>query len=397
MPTPPLRAFVAAACGVHLADQLALAALPLLAVLVLDASPATVGALVAAHGAAWLVLTLPGGVWVDRAGPSATMRRAQAIGCAGLAAAVGATLARSGGGLAAAAFVASAGTVLFVLSVVPAIRAAIPEPGRAAANARLEFARAAVTLVAPLAAGALAQRGAAIAALVLALLAAVAALAVVRRLPASDATAAPREPFGTAIRAGASAVLADPLLRAIAACAVLFNLAFFALVAIWVPHALGVLGLDAAGVGLSQAGYGVGLLAGAAAAPRLMASLPPRVLLVGGPGCAVLAAVLLAATPSAAAAFVAQLLVGFGPMVWQVQRTTLTQQRVPAALLGRASATIQLAVYGVRPLGALAGGAIAQGWGTSAAIIAIGAGFAASAAVMGIARLDGTRRTTIAA
>jgi hypothetical protein len=397
MPTPPLRAFVAAACGVHLADQLALAALPLLAVLVLDASPATVGALVAAHGAAWLVLTLPGGVWVDRAGPSATMRRAQAIDCVGLAGAVGATLARSGGGLAAAAFVASAGTVLFVLSVVPAIRAAIPEPGRPAANARLELARAAVTLVAPLAAGALAQRGAAIAALVLALLAAVAALAAVRRLPVSDATVAPREPFGTAIRAGASVVLADPLLRAIAACAVLFNLAFFALVAIWVPHALGVLGLDAAGVGLSQAGYGVGLLAGAAAAPRLMACLPPRVLLVGGPGCAVLAAVLLATMPSTAAAFVAQLLVGFGPMVWQVQRTTLTQQRVPAALLGRASATIQLAVYGVRPLGALAGGAIAQGWGTGAAIVAVGAGFAASAAVMGIARLDGTRRTTIAA
>jgi predicted MFS family arabinose efflux permease len=397
MPTAPLRAFVAAACGVHLADQLALAALPLLAVLVLDASPATVGALVAAHGAAWLLLTLPGGVWVDRAGPSATMRRAQAIGCAGLAAAVGATLARSVGGLAAAAFVASAGTVLFVLSVVPAIRAAVPEAARAAANARLELARAAVTLAAPLAAGALAQRGATIAALVLALIAAVAALAVVRRLPPSDATAAPREAFGTAIRAGAGAVLADPLLRAIAACAVLFNLAFFALVAIWAPHALGVLGLDAAGVGLSQAGCGVGLLAGAAAAPRLMAALPPRVLLVGGPACAALAAVLLAAMPGAAAAFAAQLMVGFGPMVWQVQRTTLTQQRVPAALLGRASATIQLAVYGVRPIGALAGGAIAQGWGTDAAIVAIAAGFAASAAVMGIGRLDRARGTTIAA
>ncbi len=54
------------AIGAHAADQIALAALPLTATIALEAGAATVGWLVAAHAAAWLVLSLPAGMLLDR-------------------------------------------------------------------------------------------------------------------------------------------------------------------------------------------------------------------------------------------------------------------------------------------------------------------------------------------
>ncbi len=400
LPAPLL----AAAAGAHLADQLALAALPLLAVVLLGADAAGVGLLVAAHGAAWLAVTLPGGVWVDRIGPVRMLARAQAISAAGWSAAVVAVLAGSGGALAAAAFVASAGTVLFVLAAVPAVRALVAPADLPRANARIELARALVTLVAPVIAGVLVQRfsaGWAPAAAAAASLAAVACALRVRAAaqgplpaphvgpgpePAPRPAAAPRaptrEPMARSIAEGARFVAAHPLLRPIALCAVCFNVGFFVLIAAWVPYALGVIGVDAAGAGLAQAGYGAGLLAGALAAPRLIARAGERAVLIGGPASATVAMLLMLAVPAAPAGFVAQALVGFGPMLWQVCRTTLTQRATPPALLGRVGATVQLAVYGVRPLGALVGGLIALHAGPGAAIATAAACFAASTLVI---------------
>jgi predicted MFS family arabinose efflux permease len=346
---------------------------------------------VAAHGAAWLLLSLPGGVWVDRIGPVAMLRRSQALACAGWVAAFAAGAMAATGALAAAAFAASAGTVLFVLAAVPAIRAAVPTTRLPTANARLELGRAVVTLLAPLAAGAIAQRVSPVWSLALAAAAAAIAVGIARAVPPIDTNAAPREPMGRAIAVGARFVAVHPVLRPIALCALFFNIGFFVLIAAWVPYTMGVLGLDAFEVGLAQAGYGAGLLAGAAVAPWLLARAAPRLVLIGGPASATVAALLLWAAPWAAAACVAQALIGFGPMLWQIARTTLTQHAAPPELLGRVSATIQVAVYGVRPLGAIAGGAIAQVWGPQAAIATAAACFAASTMAMALGRIDAGR------
>jgi predicted MFS family arabinose efflux permease len=416
-PDRPLPAsLLGAAAGAHFADQLALAALPLLAVAVLGADAAGVGLLVAAHGAAWLAVTLPGGVWVDRIGPVRMLARAQAVSAAGWSAAVLAVLAGSGGALAAAAFVASAGMVLFVLAAVPAVREMVAPAELSRANARIELIRALVTLLAPVLAGLLVQRvsaGWAPAAAAVASLMAIACavrMRATRERPVPDpeavnvpqpmpmpmpqtatatATAPPRpvrEPMVRAIAEGARFVAAHPLLRPIALCAVCFNVGFFVLIAAWVPYALGVIRLDAAGAGLAQSGYGAGLLAGALAAPRLISRASERAVLIGGPASATLAMLLMLAVPGAAAGFAAQALVGFGPMLWQVCRTTLTQRATPPALLGRVGATVQLAVYGVRPLGALAGGTIALHAGPAAAIATAAVCFAASTLVIVLSR-----------
>jgi len=54
----------------------------------------------------------------------------------------------------------------------------------------------------------------------------------------------------------------------------------------------------------------------------------------------------------------------------------------PSALMGRVNATVQTAIYGVRPLGALAGGLVAAQAGLHAALLLIAVAFAMSTAVI---------------
>jgi len=177
----------AAACGAHAGDQLALAALPLTAVLVLGADAATVGMLVAAQGAAWLVGSLPAGILVDRLSRRSVLAGSQALAAVGFALATAMALAGSVPLLGLSAFVAALGTVAFALGV----NAMVPDlVGRAAlsrANGRIEVARALVTLAAPVAVGAMARHAtptlAYAAAACAAALACIAALALPRTAP----------------------------------------------------------------------------------------------------------------------------------------------------------------------------------------------------------------------
>lgn len=59
-------------------------------------------------------------------------------------------------------------------------------------------------------------------------------------------------------------------------------------------------------------------------------------------------------------------------------QTSLRQSVTPAGLLGRVGAVMQVAVFGVRPLGALAGAALAAWTGPMAALWLAAAGFVLS-------------------
>ena len=56
-----------------------------------------------------------------------------------------------------------------------------------------------------------------------------------------------------------------------------------------------------------------------------------------------------------------------------------SQLVTPAHLMGRVNATMQTAMYGMRPLGALAGGLVASFAGLEAALILVSISFALSA------------------
>lgn len=396
----PLNRLSVAALGLHGADQLAMAALPLTAVLALGAGPGLVGALLAAQATAWLAFSLPAGLLVDHFARAGLLRAATVAAAAGAAGAVPAAMMGSAVLLGAATFLAACGTVLFVLAAGSLVPALAPRERLSSANARLELARAAASLAAPPLAGLLAAHALPVAAYGLALVAGLLAYGAASGLPRGGVPGlAARPPIRAQLAEGAHFVLRQPLLRGIFGCALAWNFAFFALLAVVVPFALGPLGLEPARLGLAQAGYGAGMIVGAAMAARLQARFGPNVVLLAGPGLSAATPVLLLVAPAGGVAvpFIALFLVGFGPMMWLICQTGIRQIVTPPAMLGRVGAVLQVAIYGVRPVGALAGGALAAAHGPAAGIWLAGAGFAASVLVVLVSGLARLRRLPVAA
>jgi MFS family permease len=153
------------------------------------------------------------------------------------------------------------------------------------------------------------------------------------------------------------------LLRSLAAMTGLYNFAASATFAVFVLCAAG----SASAMGLSRLGYGV-LLAAAAAgsgtgsffaeqitrvlgrARSLLLTVPGGALLVGIP--AITANPLLIGTGFFAG--------GVANIVWNVVAVSLRQQVTPDRLLGRMNCVCPLVARGVMPLGAVAGGLLAQ-------------------------------------
>ena len=383
----PFTALLGAAAGTHAADQMALATLPLTATLVLGAGPDLLGLLVATQSAAWLLVSLPAGTWIDRLPRRRMLIVALALGLTASIVAVAAAATGYVVLLGLAAIAGASGTVVYVLTSVSLLPSLVAPGDLPRSNARLELARAVVSLAAPFVAGLLAQHLSPTWGYALAALGAALALVCVLALPEGTAptTKGDRPTLASAIRLGTAFVVRNELLRGISLCAIFWNFAFFALLAIWAPLALGPLGLDPAHMGLAQSTYGAGLILGALVAPATARRLPPFVTLIFGPAVSIVAALMFLAAPSGNGLVLAAggyFLVGFGPMLWLICQTTVRQLVTPSPLMGRVNATVQTAIYGVRPLGALAGGLVAAHAGMHAALLLIAGAFALSTLVI---------------
>ncbi|WP_332687310.1 MFS transporter [Bosea sp. (in: a-proteobacteria)] len=371
MNSPLFLVLLLTGVAAQFADKLALDTITLAATEG-GASTRFIGLLVAAQSAAWLLVSLPAGVLADRIAPRSLILLGGVLMAAGSAA--GAVLlagGRIGPALALSTFVAAAGPVVIALSVFVLMPRAVPLALLPRANSRLELGRAAFNLVAPLIAGWAVARGTGW--FGLALCAAAGALVVITaaRLPAERPPPRPRQKLHRAIAEGGAFVARHPYLRPIALCAIGWNLAFFAFMALVAPYALRVLALDPKTVGLASSVYGAGAVAAALSGAWLIARLPTGALLVFGPAVSLLGATLLALAPPALgwpALALAFFLFGFGPILWFITQTTLRQAVTPQPLLGRVSATITTAMYGMRPLGAVAGGLAGEWFGLEAAI-----------------------------
>ncbi|HYC14832.1 MAG TPA: MFS transporter, partial [Stellaceae bacterium] len=144
------------------------------------------------------------------------------------------------------------------------------------------------------------------------------------------------------------------------------------------------LGLSAAAVGLTLACYGAGMVAGALAAPRVVARLPFGVVIAIGPVAGVLASGVMLATiwfPSPLLAGASFFLFGAGPILWVISTVTLRQSVVPASMLGRVSAIFATAT-GARPIGAAIGALMGGAFGAEAALAIAAAGFLLQAAII---------------
>jgi predicted MFS family arabinose efflux permease len=368
------------------AEQLGLAAAPLVAVLAFGAGAGATGLLQTAQTLPFVLFAIPAGVLADRTSRRRVMTAAEALRVLSLVAIL--ALAWFGGLtlpiLAVLGFIGACGTVAYSVAAPALVPSLVPAGALAAANGRLELARTVAFAGGPALAGALV--GGLGGAPAFALAAALSACAVVllAGLREPSRPAAPARDAIAEVREGAGFVFRHRLLRPVYITQVVFNTAFFILHAVYVPYAVQRLGLSASAVGATLAIYGVGMIVGALLAPRILRALPFGWVVVLGPVAGFVAAIVMTATiwaPSAILAGVSFFLVGAGPIVWVISTATLRQTVTPPALLGRVSA-INITGYGARPLGALIGAVVGGLYGAEVCLVVAAIGFFAQAVII---------------
>lgn len=399
MPPPLPQAFRRLAwanLAAQSAEQLSLAATPIVAVLALGAGAAEVGLLATAQTLPFLLLAIPLGLLADRVQRRNVMLWAEVLRCAAL---LGLLLVVLSGELSIAllavlGFAGAVGTVGFSVAAPALVPALVPAKQLGQANGRLELARSMAFAAGPALAGALVSLAGGGATFLLATMLSLSAVVLLLRIHEPYRTPAPpRHPL-LELRDGGRVVWRQPLLRPILLTAVAWNISWFVLQAAYVPYAMRALGLGASGVGLTLAAYGAGMVLGALLAARLVATMPFGPAIQLGPLVSVAAAAVMVATllvPSGLLAGLAFSLFGAGPIVWTITSTTLRQVVTPPAMLGRVSSIFLTVNMGARPLGAALGGMVGAAWGERACLALALLGFCVQAVVILVSPVSALR------
>ena len=359
----------------------------MLAVLALNAGPGEIGLLAMVQSLPFFLFAIPMGLIADRTSRRRLIFFSEIVRALSLLALILLSLSPwlSIASLATLGFIGALGTVGFSVGAPALLPALVPGDQLAQANARLELARSAAFAGGPALAGALVSWAGASIAFVLAAMLSMAAVLMLWRLDEPvRVKAAPRHPL-LELREGIQLVWRSALLRPVLLTAVAWNMSWFVLQAAYVPYAVRVLGLSAGMVGVSLAAYGVGMVAGAMFASRVVAALRFGHALVLGPAVSVIAAAVMLLTlvvPSGLLAALSFFLFGAGPIIWTITSTTLRQTVTPKEMLGRVSALFLTVNMGARPFGAALGGLVGSSWGESACLILAFLGFALQAGVI---------------
>jgi predicted MFS family arabinose efflux permease len=354
------------------AEQIALAAAPIVAVLALGVGEGQTGLLQTALTLPFILFAIPAGLFADRISRRRLMAGAEALRAAallGILILIGLdwlTLPL----LALLGFVAVCGTVAYSVAAPALVPSLVTPRLLPAANARIELARTMAFASGPALGGVLVGwLGAAPAFGAAAALSIVAVVLLSGIYEPARQPAAQRHPLQD-IREGAAFVLHHPLLRPVFITQFIFNTASFLLLAVFVPYAVRRLGLSATGVGTVLSMYGVGMVVGALVATRVMRKLAFGIVIGLGPVTGFAAAVVMALTtvmPSPILAGASFFLLGVGPILWVISTTTLRQSVTPPRLLGRVSA-INIMSYGARPLGSALGAIVGGFYGAEACL-----------------------------
>lgn len=377
------RLLLAGAAAGQVGAQVTLVALPLVAVLVLKAPAFEVGLLTAAETAAFLLIGLPAGAWVDRMRKLPLMIRADVVRAAAMAsvplAAVADVLTMAQ--LYVVALVTGAATVFFDVAHQSYLPQLLPKEQLMAGNGALETVRSSAHVAGPGLGGGLVQLvGAHLAIVADAIGYAVSALFLMamKRPPEPRPEPVPGASLRSDIAEGLRFVLGHPLLRVIAATTGLGNFFTAMLMATQTVFLVRVLGLEPASVGLMLSASAAGGLLGALTAGALAGRLgQARIIwlsaLATGPFALLWP---LSGHGAAAALFAAGSgVVSFGAVVYNVAQVSFRQTLCPPRLLGRMNATLRFLVWGTLPLGAVVGGAVAGSFGARAALWVCALGF----------------------
>jgi MFS family permease len=349
--------------------------LPLLAVGALAATPFEMGVLSAASTAAFLLIGLPAGVWVDRLSRRPVMLVADFTRAVLLLSVPVAwwldvlTLAH----LIVVALLVGAATVMFDIAYQSYLPALVGREQLVEGNSKLEASRAVAEVSGPAAAGGVAQAvGAAVGVLATAAGYLVSALFLLRIRTVEPPPRQPDKPgLVREIGEGLRFVFGNRSLRAIVGCTGTANFFGGMAGAVLVLFLVRELGLSEGVVGLVLSSAGIGGVLGALTVPRWTARFgQTKVIWLSG----LVTWPLGALVPLGAADWrivfvvVGEAAVAYGATVYNIAQVSYRQSLCPDHLLGRMNASIRFVVWGAMPLGALVGGVLGGGIGVTATL-----------------------------
>lgn len=348
-------------------SQVTQLALPLVALLALHASNFEVGALTACGTAAFLLVGLPAGVWVDRMSRRSVLivsdlGRAAVLASIPLAWALHVLTMPQ---LYLVALAAGVLTVCFDVAYQSYLPDLVGRPNLIEGNARLEAVRSVSLITGPTLAGLVIQALSAPFAVLLDAVSFIGSALFVRSIRGREQPApqASRRHLRTEIMEGLRFVAGNPLLRAIATSIASYNFLSAARSVMLIVLLARVLRLPVGTIGLFLSIASAGGLLGALTARRIAARI--------GQGPAIWVPLAVTAPfqfllPTAQRGpWLWLVAAGYG-VIWgcvavhNITQVSFRQGITPHRLLGRMNATMRFLVWGVTPLGGLAGGALGQ-------------------------------------
>jgi MFS family permease len=378
------------------AEQLSLAACPIIAVLMLAAGPGEIGLLASAQTLPFLLFSIPLGLLADRVSRQKIMVVSECIrtlALVGLMACVAFNQV-SMPILAILGFIGALGTVGFSVAAPALVPSLVPRAALARANGKLELARSTAFAAGPAVAGVIVSwAGATPTFSVAALLSSAAVLLLLKVYDEQLRSTVQRNIFAD-LKQGMRFIWGQEFLRPILFTSIAWNIAWFVLQAAYVPYAIRVLGLSSGEVGMTMACYGIGMITGALLAPKVIKHIPFGTAILVGPWFSVAASAVMLATlliPSGWLAGLSYFLFGAGPILWTITSTTLRQTVTPSDLLGRVGSMMLTVNFGIRPIGAALGAFIGSQWGEAACLTVSLAAFIVQSLVITFSAVRGLK------
>lgn len=355
--------------------QLVAFAMPLMAVQLLQADAFQMGILAALESAAFLLISLPAGAWVDR------MRKKRVIILGDLLrAALLLTLpvawlldALTLPHLYVVAALIGVVTVFFDVANQSYLPQILDGSQISDGNGKLQASQQTAMVLGPTAASALIRFiGSPLTIAVTSVCMALSSL-FVSRIRHREVPADPqaRRPLAVEIREGLSFVLKHPLLRRIVACTGLLNFSTSATFALFVLYTLRTLGLSETTLGIVMSVTAAGGILGAVTASRfqrLVGEGRAIPLASAVAGLALLSTPLASYLPAVPCLVIGGFITSWGVVVYNITQGSFRQRLCPKPLLGRMNASIRFLVWGPMPLGALLGGLLGSTLGVLPAL-----------------------------
>jgi MFS family permease len=378
--TPNFRSFWIGETISVVGDQLTLLAMPLTAILVLDADAADMGLLTAVSLLPHLLFSMPAGVLLERIQHRRRVMIAVDIGRAALIASVPAayvagvlTIQQ----LYVVGFLTGSLTVLFDLSWSTVFVAIAPRELYVQGSSLLNGSRSLSYVIGPTLGGTLVQVLTAPVALAVDAVSFIVSALFLARVKADEA---PIEPDPTSIRsrfaAGLRFAAYDPIIRPTLLAAATINFFNFAFAALFVLYATRYLGVSPGTLGLALGVGAIGGLLGAVVAGPIGRRIgvgpayalgcvlfpAPLILipLVSGPPEVVFAALLLSEFGA-----------GLGVMILDVNAGSIILARTPDRIRARATGAFRTLNYGIRPIGAFLGGMLGTAIGVQETLLIV--------------------------